>query len=600
LGRNLNQPSKTTAMKNLCSIQIKRALTSCLLIFALIAGPIALSLRDSFAVKAATRDPVRGKHGMVASQSKHASEIGVDVMRRGGNAVDAAVAVALAMAVTYPEAGNIGGGGFMLIRFRDGRTTAIDYREMAPLTATRDIFVDQKGELIKGEGSSTRGYRAAGVPGTVAGLDMALQKYGSKKFTWAQLIEPARKLAANGFELSHRLVETFEDAKEDLELYEDSKKIFLNNGQMYKEGDILKQPDLAATLERLQKNGPREFYDGQTAKLIADDMKRNKGLITLKDLKAYVAKERTPVRGSYRGYEIISMSPPSSGGTALLQMLNILEGYNLDKLGWSSSEKYHLVAEAMRRAFADRAAYMGDADFVKVPVAGMIDKSYAAKLRETINLTRASNSQEVRAGRPTGAEGTETTHFTIVDAEGNVVTNTYTINDLYGSGVTAKGTGIVLNDEMDDFAARPGKPNLFGLIQGENNAVGPKKRPLSSMTPTIVLRKDGSLWFAVGARGGPRIINAVLQTIINVIDHGMNIQEAIDAPRIHQQWLPDEIVTEPYGMSSDTQRALLAMGHKFAKREQYVASATGIMIEEKTGVRLGAIDSRSDGEAIGY
>lgn len=555
---------------------------------------------SSFAVHAATRDPVRAKHAIVASQSKEASQVGVDVMKRGGNAVDAAIAVALTMAVTYPEAGNIGGGGFMMIRFKDGRTTAIDYREMAPSAATRDLYVDKDGKLIKGEGSSTVGYRASGVPGTVAGLALALEKYGSKKFTWAQLVEPARKYAVEGFTLSHRHTQVMRGNNDQLLPYEDSKKIFLNDGKYYEEGDVLKQPELAATLARMQKSGAREFYEGKTAQLIAEDMKRNKGIMTLEDLKNYQAKERIPVRGTYRGYEIISMPPPSSGGTALIQMLNILEGYDVGKLGWSSSEKYHVVAEAMRRAFADRAAYMGDPDFAKVPFAEMIDKKYADKLRSGINLTRASTSAEVREGKPAGAEGTETTHFTVVDAEGNVVSNTYTINDLYGSGVTIKGTGIVMNDEMDDLAPQPGKPNAYGLVQGENNAVGPRKRPLSSMTPTIVLRKDGSLWFAVGARGGPRIINAVLQTIINVIDHGMDIQEAIDSPRIHHQWLPDEIIYEPFSMSTDTQRALNILGHKLSNRPTYVASATGIMIEEKTGVRLGAVDSRGDGEAIGY
>ncbi len=571
-------------------------------LFAFLSVQICLPFSDnnSFITKAATREPVRAKHAMVASQSKEASDIGVDVMKRGGNAVDAAVAVALAMAVTYPEAGNIGGGGFMMIRFRDGRTTAIDYREMAPSSATRDIYVDANGKLIEGEGSSTVGYRASGVPGTVAGLSIALKKYGSGKFTWAQLIEPARKLAFNGFTLSHRHTQVMKSNSDEMMPYEDSKRIFLNNGSFYKEGDVLKQPELAATLARIQKGGAKEFYEGKTAQLIAEDMKRHNGLITLEDLKNYEAKERAPVRGSYRGYEIISMPPPSSGGTALIEMLNILEGYDLKKLGWASSEKYHLVAEAMRRAFADRAAYMGDPDFAKVPVSGMIDKKYAEKLRNSINLTRASTSAEVREGKPTGSEGTETTHFTVVDADGNAVSNTYTINDLYGSGVTIKGTGIVMNDEMDDLAPQPGKPNAYGLVQGESNAVAPKKRPLSSMTPTFVLRKDGSLWFALGARGGPRIITAVLQAIINIIDHEMDIQEAIDTPRIHHQWLPDEITSEPFGMSSDTKRALIVFGHTFAKREAFNASATAIMIEETTGVRLGAIDSRGDGEAVGY
>jgi gamma-glutamyltranspeptidase/glutathione hydrolase len=549
---------------------------------------------------AAWRDPVRAKHGMVAAQHELASKIGVEVLKKGGNAVDAAVAVALALAVVYPEAGNLGGGGFMLIRFKDGKTAAIDYREMAPLAATRDVFVDKEGNLIKGEGSSTVGYRASGVPGTPAGLDLAFQKYGSKKILWRDLIEPARALAQNGYVLSYRLAELFKSYKNTLEKYEDSKKIFLNGGKMFQEGDTLRQPELAATLSRMQQFGAKEFYTGQTAQLIAADMKRNKGLITLEDLKNYQAKERTPLEGTYRGYKIITMPPPSSGGIVMLQVLNMLENYDLRKMGYNSAQKYHILAESMRRAFADRAEFMGDPDFARIPTAQLLDKNYAKKRAETINPTQASKSSDIKAGEITFAEGTETTHFTVVDGDGNVVTNTYTINDLYGSRVTAKGTGVLLNDEMDDFAARPGKANMFGLIQGENNSVQPKKRPLSSMTPTIVLRKDGSTWFALGARGGPRIISAVLQSVINMIDYDMNIQEAIDAPRIHQQWFPDEILYEPMGMSPDTLSIMKSYGQNFSANPGNVASATAISIEEKTKVKFGAIDSRSDGEAIGY
>jgi gamma-glutamyltranspeptidase/glutathione hydrolase len=548
---------------------------------------------------AAWREPVRAKHAIVASQHELASQIGADVMKRGGNAIDAAVAVALALAVVYPEAGNLGGGGFMLIRFKDGKTTAIDYREMAPASANRDIFVDKNGELIKGEGSSTLGYRAAGVPGTPAGLDLAFKKYGSKKLTWAQLVEPARRLAQDGYVLSYRLAKLFQKYSENLEKYNDSKRIFLNNGNYYEEGDRLRQPELAQTLARMQKFGAKEFYTGKTAQLIAADMKAHDGLITLEDLKNYEAKERVPLRGNYRGYEIISMSPPSSGGIVLLESLNMLEKYDLRKMGWASSEKYHVLTEAMRRAFADRAEFLGDPDFVKIPVAALIDKKYAAKRSESINLKKASKSSDIKAGNFSLKEPMETTHFTVVDTEGTAVSNTYTINDLYGSAVTAKGTGVLLNDEMDDFAARPGTANMYGLIQGENNAVEPHKRPLSSMSPTIVLRKDGSFWFALGARGGPRIITAVLQAVINVIDHDMNIQQAIDAPRIHHQWFPDEILIEPLGMSDDTQRALEKLGHKFADEPAYAASMTAIMVDEK-GIRLGAIDSRSDGAAIGF
>ena len=549
---------------------------------------------------AASREPVRTRHGVVASTNEIASRVGVDIMKRGGNAVDAAIAVAFALAVTHPAAGNLGGGGFMMIRLKDGRTTAIDYREMAPAAATRNIYLDKNGKVIEGEGGSIEGYRAAGVPGTVRGMELALRKYGSHRLTWSQLIEPARALAANGFSVTYTLARSLRGSREYLSKYAETRRIYLNDGRSYNEGDVFRQPDLAATFARLQQRGPNEFYEGQTARLIVDDLKRHNGLMTMADMSGYVAKERETLRGSYRGFEIISMPPPSSGGAVLIEMLNILEGYDFKKMDWASSDRYHLMTEAMRRAFADRAEYMGDADFVKVPIAGLVDKKYAERLRLTINRERASSSEQVRAGKPVGYESDETTHFTVVDAEGNAVANTYTLNNSYGSGVVAKGTGLIMNDEMDDFAAKPGTPNMFGLIQGERNAVAPRKRPLSAMTPTFVLRKDGSLWFTVGSPGGPTIINTVLDVITNVIDYNMNIQQAIDAPRIHHQWLPDELVFEPYGLSGDTQNALLARGHKLAK-PRYLGDAEGIMIEEKTGMRLGATDPRrSDGLAVGY
>lgn len=548
---------------------------------------------------AAWPDPVRAKHGIVASQHELASKVGVEIMKKGGNAIDAAIAVGLALAVVYPEAGNIGGGGFMLIRTSDGKAHAIDYREMAPAAATRDVYVDFAGNLIRGEGSSTIGYRASGVPGTLAGFEMAFKKYGSKKLTWSQLVEPARLLALNGFTLSDRQAGLFKAYKGNLSKYSESNRIFLRGGKYYEEDELFRQPDLAATLGRVERNGAREFYSGTTARLIADDMKAHGGLITLKDLNNYKAKEREPISGTYRGYKVISMPPPSSGGIVMLEVLNILEGYDIVSMGYNSAAKYHVLTEAMRRAFADRAEFMGDPDFSTVPVDTLIDKSYAKKQASTIDPVRASKSSEIGHGDIPGGESMDTTHFTVADALGNVVTNTYTLNDLYGSAVTAKGTGVLLNDEMDDFAARPGKANMFGLIQGEKNSVQPGKRPLSSMTPTIVLRKDGSFWFALGARGGPRIISAVIQSVINVIDHGMDIQAAIDAPRIHHQWFPDEILYEPFGLSPDTKKILEGYGHKFTGNPGYVATATGIMFDDK-GVRLGAIDSRSDGKAVGY
>ncbi len=554
----------------------------------------------SFApVYAGAPEPVRGRQAMVASQHELASKIGADIMKRGGNAVDAAIAVGIALAVVYPEAGNIGGGGFMLIGMPGGVFKAIDYREMAPKAATRDVFVDKDGNLIRGEGGSTIGYRASGVPGTLAGFDLAFKKYGSGKVTWTDLVRPARLLAQNGYILSHRLAELAKAYRENLAKYPDSNRIFLNNGKYYQEGDLFKQPELAATLGRIERLGAKEFYTGQTAKMIADDMKANNGLITLEDLKNYVAKERTPLKGNYRGHEIISMPPPSSGGVVMMQVLNMLEGYDIKKLGPNSAAKYHLYTEASRRAFADRAEFMADPDFAKVPMLGLIDKKYAEQRRKSIDEKRASSSREIKFGEPAGVESMDTTHYTVVDPSGMVVSNTYTMNDLYGSRVTIKGTGILMNDEMDDFAARPGRPNLFGLVQGERNKVEGGKRPLSSMTPTIVLRKDGSVWFALGARGGPRIISAVMQSVINVIDHGMDIQEAIDFPRVHHQWLPDEMLYEPYGLSPDTIAILAGYGHKFTANPGNIASATGIMIDEK-GVRLGAIDSRSDGLAVGF
>jgi len=560
-------------------------------------------------VLGASRQPVRARHGIVAATNQLAARVGVEVLQRGGNAIDAAIAVAFALAITHPSAGNLGGGGFMMIRLKNGKTTAIDYREMAPAAATRDVYLDQNGNLIKGERGSLLGYRAAGVPGTVRGMELALKKYGSGKISWAQLIEPARKLAINGFPVSDSLARALSKKKPQFELYEDSRKIFLNNGRLYREGDMLRQPELAATLARLQRNGARDFYEGKTAQLIVADIKRHNGLITLGDLKSYVAKEREAVRGSYRGFEVITMAPPSSGGVILIEMLNILEGYDLKQMGAASADRYHFMAEAMRRAYADRAEYLGDADFASIPVSGLIDKNYAKKLRATINPDRASTSAEIRFGDPPGAESGSTTHFTIVDAEGNAVANSYTLNDSYGAKVVAKGTGFLLNNEMDDFAAKPGTANMYGLIQGERNAIAPRKRPLSAMTPTFVLRRDGSLWFAIGSPGGATIINTVLQIITNIIDYDMNLQQAIDAPRIHNQWLPDEVAYEPYALSEDTLRILRSRGHTVRIRpdagwsdgDGYMGDAAGVMIEEKSGMRLGATDPRrSDGLALGY
>jgi gamma-glutamyltranspeptidase/glutathione hydrolase len=556
-----------------------------------------LSLVLTPAHNAASRAPVRGKYGMVASVSAIASQIGVDILKRGGNAVDAAVAVGLALAVVWPEAGNIGGGGFMMIRMNDGRAVAVDYREMAPAAAHRNVYLDAQGNYIKD--SSTLGYKAAGVPGTVAGFAHALEKYGTMK--WADVCEPAWQLARDGFPVWYHLEQSLRGSSQSLALFPESNRIFLRNGKPYEDGEIFRQPELAATFERLVKHGPREFYEGETARLIADSMQKHaNGWMTMDDLKSYQVKERVPLRTNYRGHEIITMPPPSSGGIALIEMLNILSRYDLKAMGFNSSRELHVKVEAMRRAFADRAAYLGDTDFVKVPVAGLTAPQYADKLAATINLKRASTSTAIKHGKPMAYESPETTHFTVVDKDGNVVTNTYTLNGSFGSKVTVAGTGILLNNEMDDFAAKPGAPNMYGLLQSEQNAVAARKRPLSAMTPTIVL-KDGKLWFACGSPGGPTIINTVLQTLINVIDHGMTIQEAVDAPRIHHQWMPDEIAYEVGGIVADVKDKLQWMGHKFAEKPRTtMGDCEAIMIEDKTGVRLGASDPRRGGQAIGY
>jgi gamma-glutamyltranspeptidase / glutathione hydrolase len=552
----------------------------------------------------AAPEPVRARHGMVASVSEIASKVGVDMMRRGGNAVDAAVAVALALAVTWPSAGNLGGGGFMVIRKANGEAEIIDYRERAPLAAHRDMYLDKDGNVIKG--ASTVGYQAAGVPGTIAGAYLAQKRNG--RLSWAQVVEPARRLAAEGFVVNIHLARSLRNTAKLLSQFAESNRIFLRDGRFFEEGERIVQPELAATLARVQRNW-RDFYEGRTAELIVADMKANGGIITLKDLRDYEPTVRQPLKGVYRGHEILTMPPPSSGGAHLIQMLNMLEHYEVASMPHNSSDYLHVLTEVMKRAFADRAEFMGDADFVKVPVSGIISKKYSDELVKTIDMKRATPSSQIKAGAPVTYESTETTHFTVVDKEGNVVSNTYTLNGSYGSGVTARGTGVLLNNEMDDFTSKVGVPNMFGLLQSANNAIEPRKRPLSAMTPTIVL-KDGKVWFAVGSPGGPTIINTVLQVIVNVIDYGMNIQQAIDAPRFHHQWMPDELRFEPFGLNADTRRELEGRGHRFPKRSgasgateesgSLIGDSQGVMIELKTGIRLGAADSRRGGKAVGY
>ena len=540
---------------------------------------------------------------MVASASGLASQVGVDIMKRGGNAVDAAVAVGLALAVVYPEAGNLGGGGFMLIRLADGRSKAIDYREVAPALAFRTMYLDKSGSVIKG--ASLVGYRAVGVPGTVAGLALAQRKYG--KLSWRQVLDPARRLAADGFVVSPALAQSLHNATQTpLGRFAESRRIFLRGNKPFQAGEVLRQPDLAATLERLATNGPREFYTGRTARLLARDMGAHGGLVTLADLRRYRAVERTPLRGTYRGVGVLTMPPPSSGGVALLEMLNILERHDLGGMGYQTAATDHLLIEAMRRAFADRSAFGGDPDFVRVPVRGLTSKAYAAQVDKTIRSAEATPSANVGHGQPLAYESPETTHFSVVDAQGNAASNTYTLNFLYGSGVTAVGTGVLLNDEMDDFASKPNTPNGFGLIQGENNAIAPRKRPLSSMTPTI-LTQNGKLFLVIGSPGGPTIINTVLEVIVNVLDHHMTLAQAVAAPRLHHQWLPDLIRFEPSAVPPPVRSRLEAEGHRFAPEVGVFpgsptwGDAEGIYVDPGTGEKDGASDPRSkDARAVGY
>jgi gamma-glutamyltranspeptidase/glutathione hydrolase len=573
---------------------------SCVLSFALVSCDARTAqLAQPAAASVAARQPVRGKNGMVASVSAIASQVGVNVLKRGGNAIDAAVAVGLALAVLWPSAGNIGGGGFMVIRLADGRTTAIDYREMGPAAAHRNVYLDAQGEYIKG--SSTYGHKAAGVPGAVAGMAYALEKYGTLK--WADVATPAYGLARNGFTVWQQLERSLKGSEKGLSLYPETKRIFLRNGKPYEEGDVFRQPELAATLWRTIKQGPKEFYTGRTARLIEASMRKagnGKAWMTVQDLKNYKVVERMPLKTKYRGHEIITMPPPSSGGIALIEMLNILERYDLRALGAGSAQEAHLKVEAMRRAFADRAEFLGDPDFVKVPVAGLISRAYADKLAATIDPEKASTSEAIKHGEPAAYESEETTHYTVVDKDGNVVSCTTTLNESFGNKITVEGAGFLLNNEMDDFAPKPGSPNAYNLIQGENNAVAAKKRPLSSMTPSIILSKDGKLWFAVGSPGGPTIINTVMQVILNVIDHGMNMQQAIDWPRIHHQWMPDTITYEPYGLAPDVMNILQMKSHKFVERPRYMGDAEGVMIEVGTGFRLGAHDARLAQTSVGY
>jgi gamma-glutamyltranspeptidase/glutathione hydrolase len=559
-------------------------------------------------VSAAPLLPAHARHAMVVSVHELASRAGVEMLRSGGNAVDAAVATGFALAVVHPQAGNLGGGGFLLLRNADGKTHFIDFREKAAAAATENMYLDAQGNVIpeSSKESSIVGYRSIGVPGTVAGLVYAEKQYG--KLSIEKVIAPAIKLARDGFPLAY---EDALDLKKDEYLAEfpESKRIFLRNGNYYQPGDLFKQPELAHTLERLARD-PDTFYHGAMARELAAAIHKGGGFITAADLAAYEVKEREPVRGSYRGYDIISAPPPSSGGIALIEILNILEGFDLAKFGNRSSNSIHLGVEAFRRAFYDRADFLGDPDFSKVPVAQLIDKKYAAAWRDSIDINHASVSKDLKRpsifnelervaqSRTTAIREPEnTTHYSVVDAEGNAVSVTTTLNDSFGSRVTAEGLGFLLNDEMDDFAAKQGVPNVYGLIQGPANAIGPGKRPLSAMTPTIVL-KDGKLLLVLGSPGGPTIITTVANILIGVIDFSLDIQEAVNAPRFHNQWLPDEILVEDR-LSPDTMSILRSKGHKL-KIEHFWGDGECIMIDPKSGERLGASDGRNNGKAVGY
>jgi gamma-glutamyltranspeptidase / glutathione hydrolase len=554
---------------------------------------------------------VRGTHGMVATDEELGSQAGVEILKRGGNAVDGAVAVAFALAVVEPAAGNIGGGGFMLVRLADGRTSFLDYREVAPAKATRDMYVKSDGTLDKE--LSVIGYKSVAVPGTVAGLELALKTYGKLKL--ADVLAPAIHLAEDGFPVSEKLARQLEGERAELQQFIISRRIFLNDGKMFHAGDTLRQPELAATLKRIAKNGGAEFYRGETAKMLVDDMNRMGGLITLEDLAQYQPKVRQALQADYEydghKWDVISSPPPSSGGVAIIEAMNMLQ--NVPLKGWDDEQSVHMVVETMRRVFADRAAYLADPDFSKVPVDGLTSDCYAKELAATIDPRHASSSKTVKAGMPHVCgvsasnetapqtislnDGPHTTHFSVVDAAGNAVASTYTLNNSYGSHVTSTA-GFLLNDEMDDFTTQPGVPNaLFGLIQSDANAIAPGHRPLSSMTPTILLR-DGKLSFVTGSPGGPTIISATLLSVLNWMRLGLDAQAAINAPRFHHQWLPDVILMEkdfPASMES----ALNAQGYQ-TRRRGHIGLVNAIGIDPKTGERLGAADPRDNGAAVGY
>jgi len=566
---------------------------------------LAIGVALAPAAFAASPAPAEGQNGMVVTAQHLASQVGVEVLKNGGNAVDAAVAVGYALAVVYPTAGNLGGGGFMTIRLKDGKVTFLDFRERAPLASTRTMYLDKDGKPVPG--ASTDGYLAVGVPGPVAGMETAREEYGTR--SRAELLAPAIKLASEGFVLEPGDIASFADGNDMLAKDPAAAKIFLNDGKPLELGSTLVQADLAKSLRAIAEKGTDAFYKGEIADLIVKASKANGGILAKEDFEQYKVRELKPVECSYRGYDIVSSPPPSSGGLIICEILNILEGYPISYLGYGSAETVRLMVEAMRHAYVDRNTALGDPDFVDNPVTKLTSKAYAAEIRSRIDPYRAGVSEKLK---PAGfGESKETTHYSIIDKDGNAVAVTYTLNGSFGIGKVAEGTGILLNNEMDDFTMKPGVPNLYGLVQGEANAIEPRKSPLSSMSPTIV-SKDGKPFMVIGSPGGSRIITITLEAIMNVIDHGMDLQEAIDAPRIHHQWLPDKVYVEPYALSPDTMKLLAGMGYDVGIDPDWTiwGEAAGILvggrnlkeIEAGDGARYyGAIDSRATaGAAVGY
>jgi len=569
-------------------------ISSTLTRFSLLFLLIVISITQTFAKEdplysgKARFHPVIAENAMVASENKYATQAGLQVLKEGGNAVDAAVTIGFTLAVTFPRAGNLGGGGFMLVYLADkDKVVSIDYREKAPLQASRDMYLDQEGNVDKEK--SQNSILSAGVPGTVAGLTLALEKYGT--ITPERALQPAIELAQNGFPVDSELSKSLGQAKNRMEQSPASMEIFYKqNGEPYQEGELLTQEDLAWSLKQIAKNGVQAFYDGDIAQKISSFMKRNGGLITKDDLRKYKPLIRVPLRGEYRGYEIYSMPPPSSGGVHLIQMLNILEQFPLSSFGHNTAKTIHIFAETMKHAYSDRSKHLGDPDFSPIPVSGLISKKYARSIKEQIDMEGAASSSEILPGDPKFYEGTNTTHFSVIDNEGNAVSNTYTLNFSYGSKITVPGTGILLNNEMDDFSAKPGVPNAYGLVGGKLNAIASEKRMLSSMSPTIVM-KDGLPFLITGSPGGSRIITTVLQIIVNVIDFKMNVSEATNAVRVHHQWLPDVLNVER-GLNEDTIHILRNMGYKI-KIGNTIGVAESIM---KTGDYMyGASDPRRTG-----